>query len=1388
MAKTKQAEARIADPLVRKPIVDWMLADIGVDPFESESHIRAYVDAVKQIESSGGWNTTGVKNKKTGNAPLGDFQWFPTPFKEDLKAAQRYYEKSDLDEPAWIEKALNHKDPRKLTSGQQEELFLIRMYRLADNGDLAKTYSGDNEAGRYIYATHHHTNPDADTIDLMDEYLPVPELPSEPEVKPEFEPRIESELAATHMATENGRFSEIQPQSSRVPEEYVSDGMLSEVTDLPTRRGGGEILKEVQAPQRSGRFPQVATPQRRGRFPEVTPTQRGQVPIPQDPPLEEVSVPERAGRFPEVSVDAKRRGGGEILEPIKVDPSKVDTTYERDVTPAKVENVYDAFMPTAEDEARIAESVKQGSLAVKARKAESFYDDFFPDVEDRPASESFEATQLRRGLRTTAQGLSSGTSDELEASLRALFSDTPYAEARAKIMEDINAQRVVSPTTALFQDIGGGVLGGGALVNQLVKRGASGASAGALEGALMGAGYGEGAEGKVASAAGFAAFGGTLGKAIDWATTPSSKAARASQEGGRTQIDDALDEEILTATIKNDVVPGNTVTYVTRAGQKKEVQVIAINDGTSAPKSKGGKFEIFKDGKREASVIVKDGSNQYAVPFDRIESVSYQAGRSPVGALKDAEKAGQYDYVPAGPGGRYQQKQFSYLEEGPIQEAKTKPRQKVLRPKRNEDGSYSLMPSGKVEWELQELTWRNAQTAGEFFDGVKYLAKDFYDQKLTPASDYVMRNVAPRVGAIFQRYSETALRENTIAFKTIFEPMEKLIKGIDDDKMLKAMIMDYTNQKNLIAWNNEVAMARAAISDSAVQLKGPLEQTITSKEDLLEYIARNYGNDQAIAFNRYLDWNKAKKADHVQRLSGVEEWAEEGVEHIHTRKMRKNPEDEPDDIIEELAMRDDAARKKRSRLSMVDNLADDTVPDKVDRYFNPILTDFRRTSNLEVLNQMARLFNLKRPAPTAEPTAVFDELFQTLITRGLSEEKAKIAVNAMKDDFIGQSKTPNNWLQFLNSWGYAGSLAGPKSALLNLHDIPMAAVIYGPASFKGISKKMGYKVTDKGITQNVGEFQNYVNEQMSLGAKDLAKQLADVARGGTDKLMRYSFFQMADEYGKQKITQMIIQDAVNNVDNLGARWGFYFSKGELDDIAKQIRRHGTDVASYTGKGAELMEELFFAGLGQQQLISSAGRPLAWSRNPNLRFMWALRGFAMKQLALAHRNIIDNIAQGNNAAAWEYMKRYALFSAGSFGLLNESRQWAWGDGEFTASGVIMGMADQIVSTASINTIGLNDYQWGKMMQEGVAITFIKSLEPLMTSVPRGNLGDVIDAIDGEFKNNKDLNLGQRLTLPASQFPLIKQWSNAVKNAEEDFGLIPDPMAQFNKVYIQQEQAE
>ena len=172
-------------------------------------------------------------------------------------------------------------------------------------------------------------------------------------------------------------------------------------------------------------------------------------------------------------------------------------------------------------------------------------------------------------------------------------------------------------------------------------------------------------------------------------------------------------------------------------------------------------------------------------------------------------------------------------------------------------------------------------------------------------------------------------------------------------------------------------------------------------------------------------------------------------------------------------------------------------------------------------------------------------------------------------------------------------------------------MLYPGQLTKSVFKKGGPKVGAE-LNQNLGEFRNAMIGQINDGALSNSAIARDVTREGTNYLMKASGFAWLDRVGKDAITRMIIGDAVDNVDNLAKRWGFYFSKRELDLIEKQIRKHGTDVQSMTGKGAELMEELFFAGLAQQQLISSSGRSSGWARNPNMRFMWALRGFAMKQ--------------------------------------------------------------------------------------------------------------------------------------------------------------------------------
>ena len=651
MAKTKQAEARIADPLVRKPIVDWMLADIGVDPSESESHIRAYVDAIKQIESSGGRNVTS----KTSSAK-GDFQWLDGVFLEDLNAAKLYYKKADLDLPAWIKEAEEHQDPRKLTSGQQDELFLIRMYRLADNDDLAKTYSGDNEAGRYIYGKYHHTNPDEATIKRMDKYLPMPELPAEPEIKPEVkagsEPRIESELAATQMATQNGRFPEVEVTARRVDE-----------TPPP--------LPELQ---------------------EVTPTQRGQVPIPQPrqpapapaPQLEPVSVPQRSGRFPEISVDAERRSGGEILEPIKVDASKIDTTYERNSQPLVVED------RRAAARSRMPKAPTKEQMRADARSRMPEVTAVSTDPDPRTGDER----RFDRARDTILTGATLGAYDEVAGFLGQAFGDTPYEETVNRIRKNVADQKLASPTAAAFQEIIPGLVTGGGVAGQLLKRGVGLATASGAEAGFTGAMYGETPTERVAQAALFGTAGATLGGAIGWIASPSRRANTASKEGARTQTDDQLDDGILTQNIE--------------LAAEEKTNIIYKEDGRLQ------KAKITKHDNKTGSVTLERPDGKIRIT---------QKGNIERIAVDTDDLIGQYER----------------LQDFDNARGQYKPRRQVI-------DYEETVKQGRTADDpiMRDATWRDATTAGELWDGMKDGVKKWYDQKLTGADDMLIPPVYPR--------------------------------------------------------------------------------------------------------------------------------------------------------------------------------------------------------------------------------------------------------------------------------------------------------------------------------------------------------------------------------------------------------------------------------------------------------------------------------------------------------------------------------------------------------------------------------------------------------------------------------------------------------------------
>lgn len=633
---------------------------------------------------------------------------------------------------------------------------------------------------------------------------------------------------------------------------------------------------------------------------------------------------------------------------------------------------------------------------------------------------------------------------------------------------------------------------------------------------------------------------------------------------------------------------------------------------------------------------------------------------------------------------------------------------------------------------LNAKGWREATNAGEFVDGLKNSLIKFYEDNLVGMSDRIARRVSKQVGARIQRADEAALKISARDVEDFVDPIEPTAALWADDDKFAGMLLNYAAGRR-------------------------------SKDSILEYVKDKLGAEQAGLFNRYLNWSDLKNAEHQMKVSG-KKYARGGSDYLSTRLTAARKAEITKSEIERRAEKDGITFNEAKKLyeeEMEMTLPLDGADYRLKRgdaetnevnladYENPILSNTKRIINNERLVQYAEKFGVYPDSKNLTPESLMDAIEQAMVKRGINPEAATFTRNAIVENIIGQGKSPNGWIQALQSIGYAGTLAGPKSALLNIHDVPQTVVTQGRASLKGL-QDMDLKRF--GITnQNFGEFQNRLNDEFG-GGRDLAGKAAKFSRQATDALMKVSGFKLMDEIGKKGVTSMILKRNVDDVmsgKGLKEEWGFYFNEAELRTIERAMKKHGMDFNAYTGKSGSLVEELVMAGLGQQQLISGAGRPAGWARNPNLRPLWALRGFAVKQQALAYKNVIENIQDGNTEAAVKWAGQYLVWSAGTYGAINEVRQGIFGDGNIGIEGYLRGVADQVAGVTTLNTIGFNDYQYGKLKREGILSSAWEGVQPPFLDIPISLLGKSYGVITGEGN-------------PSDILPLTKQIKRAAIN--------------------------
>lgn len=647
---------------------------------------------------------------------------------------------------------------------------------------------------------------------------------------------------------------------------------------------------------------------------------------------------------------------------------------------------------------------------------------------------------------------------------------------------------------------------------------------------------------------------------------------------------------------------------------------------------------------------------------------------------------------------------------------------------------------------------RDAQTAGELWEGLKTSLSNFYNDKLRGVSDRLWAEVSPEIGARTQAANEAATMVFGRELDDLSERLVPVIRIINESDRALGVLLDFSAGK-----------LSKSFDDAVIRLERELAQDLNT-----EHMA---------ALKQYISYSRNKNQNLNRNLFGAD-FGEGSYLHTINRGFRERLKElgKTDDEIEKLL--DDPGFERRTRGAYLDK-NDPKRPNPSD-YENPIVSDMRRLMRLEQMSQLQRKFGvriedykagprreqaLQRSSSVIERTGELatdpillskniktaaespltpDEFMQalkyTLMKKGISEQGADFTVKELTSMILGAQKTPHPLIQAANSLAYALTLAGPLSAVLNIADIPLSGAKYGrKAMLEGLQatnpfnkvpnadlKKMGLS------NQTFGEWVNIINDQVSDSSNWMIKTAAAM-RNTANFLMKGSLFTSMDQVGKKGVMRTVLKSAVDDAEagRLADNWGFYFNQAELDVISSQLKRHGMDWSKYNKVGNALVEELVAAGLGQQQLISSAGRPAAWARHPNLRPLWALRGFVVKQQALALREVVGNLKAGRPDKAAEFLGRYAAYGAGGYAVINEGRQFIFGDGEVSASGLARGYGDAWASLLTANTLGLNDYQFGKIKENGVMLTFAQGLLPIAVTRPFDIAGTAIGVIDREY---------------------------------------------------------
>ena len=298
--------------------------------------------------------------------------------------------------------------------------------------------------------------------------------------------------------------------------------------------------------------------------------------------------------------------------------------------------------------------------------------------------------------------------------------------------------------------------------------------------------------------------------------------------------------------------------------------------------------------------------------------------------------------------------------------------------------------------------------------------------------------------------------------------------------------------------------------------------------------------------------------------------------------------------------------------------------------------------------------------------------------------------------FIGGTQSPHGVAQTIRDLGYMGTIANPVSAVTQLADVSVASALTGfRNAIAGMFGTKEIKLVDLGI-------EDLIATELAMGGARKTSVLLG-------KLMTGAGFRRIDQLGKETFINASLKEARNLVKS---------PKGEaqLRDKVRYIFGDETDSFIADMKAGRITDnvKLFaFNKLADVQPIALSEMPEGYLRAKNMRLLYMLKSFTLKQIDLARREVIQEWKKGNKKQA---VKSAALL-AGYMSVANVGTQ--------TIKDIMLGRDVRLEDVpdkalwALLGIYGLNQYTYDRYLSKGKlkegTLAYIAPATPVIDAV-------------------------------------------------------------------------